>query len=222
MTSEYEKMITGELYNANDKELVSLRLKTQQICNTFNNTESSLYQEEKTGLLRQILGRTRYSFNIAPPFTCQYGFNIFLGENFQAHNNCMLIDNAAITIGDDVILSNNVALYTANYPINPYMRAKGFEQAKPITLGDHVCIGANAVILPGVTLGNNVVVGAGSVVTKSFHDNVVIAGNPAKILYRISLEDESETLSVQLNNDQIEEETILYAIPEQAIKLKLY
>lgn len=221
MASEYEKMIAGELYNAKDKELSNLRSKAQQICNTFNNAEL-LYQEERIGLLRQLLGRTRYSFNIASPFTCQYGFNIFLGENFQSYNNCMLIDNATITIGDHVLLSNNVALYTVNYPFNPYLRANGFEQAKPITLGDYVCIGANSVILPGVTLGNNVVVGAGSVVTKSFPDNVVIAGNPAKVLHKLSFEAESETLLEQTNSVQIEEDIILYAIPEQAVKLKLY
>ena len=221
MCSEYEKMISGELYDINDKELTMLRLKAQQFCTLFNATAPD-DQNERNTLLRQMLGRTRYSFNIASPFTCHYGFNIFLGDHFQAHNNCTLVDNAPIVFGDHVILANNVALYTVDYPTNPYLRAKGIEHASPITLGNHVCVGANSVILPGITLGNNVIVGAGSVVTKSFPDNVAIAGNPAQILYSISVEAKSNISSIPSVSSTQLEDVILQATPEEAIKLKLY
>ena len=108
-----------------------------------------------------------------------------MGENFYANFNCVILDAAKVTIGDNCMIAPQVGIYTATHPIDPTSRQTGIEFAKPITLGHNCWIGGMAVINPGVTLGNNVVVASGAVVTKSFGDNVVIGGNPAKIIKHI-------------------------------------
>ena len=116
-----------------------------------------------------------------------YGFNIHIGENFYANFNCTLLDICPITIGKNCMLAPNVQLYTATHPLDPDERNTSIEYGKPITFGDNVWVGGGAIIIPGVTLGDNVVVGAGAVVTKSFPDNVVLGGNPAKIIKLLDL-----------------------------------
>lgn len=123
---------------------------------------------------------------IVPPFYCEYGTHIKLGDNFFANCNCMMIDVAQITFGDNCMLGPNVSVYTAGHPIHPDTRNSGYEYGKSVTVGDNVWIGGSVTIVPGVHIGNNVVIGAGSVVTSDIPDMVVAAGNPCRVIRKIT------------------------------------
>lgn len=133
--------------------------------------------------------RHKGSMYFEPPFHCEYGSHIEIGEGFYANTGCVMLDVGRITIGDNVLFGPNVSLYTAGHPIHPESRKSGYEYGIPIKIGDNVWIGGSCVILPGVTIGNNVVIGAGSVVTKDIPDNVCAAGNPCRVIREITEED---------------------------------
>lgn len=184
--TEKQKMIAGLDYFASDKTLVAERFAVRKQLDLLN----SLAQEQvkpRANILKSIFGTTGKRLYIESTFKCDYGYNIHVGENFYANFGCVILDCAPVTIGHDCMLAPNVGIYTAAHSLNPALRNSGLEFAKPITLGNNCWIGGNAVINPGVTLGDNVVVGAGAVVTKSFGDNVVIAGNPAVVINKIDL-----------------------------------
>lgn len=179
--TEKEKMLSGAAYFASDKTLVQERFAARKILQQLQQIDIDKVKQ-RAQLLKSLFGSSGKRLYVENTFHCDYGYNIHVGENFYANFNCTILDCAPVHIGNDCLLAPNVALYTATHPLDPIERAKGVELAQPITLGDQCWLGGNSVILPGVTLGNNVVVGAGSVVTKSFGDNVVIAGNPAKVI----------------------------------------
>jgi len=133
-------------------------------------------------LLKNLFGRIGGDIEIEPIFNCDYGKNIIVGENFYVNFGCVILDCAEVEIGDNCFIGPQVGIYTSCHPIE---RNSGVEFAKPITIGDNCWIGGHATINPGVELGNNVVVASGSVVTKNFPDNVVIAGNPARVIKEI-------------------------------------
>ena len=123
---------------------------------------------------------------IESPFHVDYGIHLQVGENFYANHGCTILDCHDVVIGKNVLLAPHVCISAATHPVDPDQRRQGLEYSAPITIGDNVWVGANATICPGVTLGDNVVVGAGAVVTKSFPDNVVIAGVPAKVIQKVN------------------------------------
>ena len=179
--TEREKSLSGQLYCPNDKELRALHLRAKKLFGRFNKIDPS--NEKKLGkLIKKILGKTGENVRVHPPFYCDYGCNITVGENFFANYGCVILDVNRVTIGKNCMLAPCVKLYSATHPVRAEERYNGVELGLPITIGDNCWIGGGAVINPGVTLGNNVVVGSGAVVTKSFGDNVIIAGNPAKII----------------------------------------
>lgn len=137
-------------------------------------------------ILKKLFGKTGNSIWIEPPFHCDYGWNIEVGENFGANYGLTILDVGKVTIGDNVLIAPNVSIYTAGHPVHPASRNSGYEYGIPITIGNNVWIGGSAVILPGVTIGDNVVIGAGSVVTKDIPDNMIAAGNPCKIIREIT------------------------------------
>ena len=186
MKSEKEKMIAGELYFSSNPELSTMRQSSREKMRLFNNETDS---RKRSDLLKNWFGKTGENIYIEPTFSLDYGSNIFVGENFYANFNCTILDTCPVTFGDNVMIAPNVSLYTATHPLDPTERNSGWEYGKPITIGNNVWIGGSSVIGPGVTLGNNVVVGMGSVVTKSFPDNVVIAGNPARVIRQIEVSD---------------------------------
>lgn len=183
MKSEKEKMIAGESYYSGDSELVADRKKARQWMAQIN---QEMDNKKRSALIKQAFGQTKEHLYMEPVVHFDYGYNISVGENFYANFNAILLDICPITIGDNCMLAPNVQLYTAYHPLDPVERNSGYENGAPITIGNNVWIGGGSVILPGVTLGDNVVVGAGSVVTKSFPDNVVIAGNPARIIKQLA------------------------------------
>lgn len=204
--TEKEKMIAGELYFANDPELVADRMFARSQSQIINQAESA---ELRSQLLKETFGRTGKKIYMEPVINFDYGYNIFVAENFYANFNCTFLDVSTIEIGDNCMFAPNVQLYTATHPLHPVKRNSGLEYAKPIKIGDNVWLGGGVIVTPGVTLGNNVVVGAGSVVTKSFPDNVVIAGNPARIIKTVEeepLEESLETLRQKI--DTIDRELV--------------
>ena len=141
---------------------------------------SNITQYDK--LIKKIFGKTGERIHVQPPFYCDYGINISVGENFFANYGCIILDVNRVTIGKNCMIAPNVALYSATHPTRAEERYNGVELGLPITIGDNCWIGGGSIINPGVSIGNNVVVASGSVVTKSFGDNVIIGGNPARII----------------------------------------
>ena len=204
--TEKEKMIAGELYFANDPELVADRMFARSQSQIINQAESA---ELRSQLLKETFGRTGKKIYMEPVINFDYGYNIFVGENFYAYFNCTFLDVSTIEIGDNCMFAPNVQLYTATHPLHPVKRNSGLEYAKPIKIGNNVWLGGGVIVTPGVTLGDNVVVGAGSVVTKFFPDNVVIAGNPARIIKTVEEELTEESLETLRHKiDMIDRELV--------------
>ncbi len=179
--TERQKMLAGALYNAADPELVKLRQTARDMTGAYNSTRAS-ERDVRRALLNRFLGKMGPRIEIEPPFRCDYGTNIVLGDNFYANFGCVLLDVALITIGDNVMLGPNVQIYTAHHPLDAATRVAMLELGTPINIGHNVWIGGGAIILPGVSIGNNTVIGAGSVVTKNIPANVVAAGNPCRVI----------------------------------------
>lgn len=182
---EKEKMLSGLLYYADkDEILINERLKCKKLCHKYNQLSPEKL-EERRRLLKQILASTKGKFLVEQPFICDYGYNIEIGENFYSNHNLTILDCNKVKFGDNVFIGPNCSFYCALHPLDIKTRNEGLEYSKPITVGNNVWFGGNVVVLAGVTIGNGVVVGAGSVVTKNVPDNVVVVGNPAKILKKI-------------------------------------
>ena len=187
--TEKEKMLSGKLYigGACD-ELKKDFLKARKLTRLFNQTTEK-QQDYRKKLLQKLFGKTYKNLYIEPPFHCDYGYNIFVGEKFYANFDCIILDVCKVKIGNNAFLGPRVCICSAAHPIDADTRNAMLEYAKPVTIGDNVWIGANSVINPGTTIGNNVVIGSGSVITKNIADNVIAAGNPCKILRQITKED---------------------------------
>jgi len=183
MKSEKELMLAGELYDAFDEELTRERNRAKELIFEINHTKPT--DKEKIQNLFKDLIVHKEIFHIEPPFFCDYGYNIQVGDNFYANHNCIILDVNRVSIGDNTLLAPYVQIYSATHPTDPAERLTGREFAKPITIGNNVWIGGGAIICPGVTIGNNVTIGAGSVVTKDIPDNMIAAGNPCKIIKSI-------------------------------------
>lgn len=182
--SEKQKMLAGDMYQPADPELMRLRQHCRLTLETFNRT-SHAEPDKRADILRSLFGTTGNHLYVESVFSCDYGENIHVGENFYANFGCVILDVAEVRFGDNCMLAPQVGIYTASHPLDPVARNSGREFAKPIQFGDNCWIGGMAVINRGVTLGKNVVVASGSVVTKSFGDNLVLAGNPARVIKRI-------------------------------------
>jgi maltose O-acetyltransferase len=188
MKSEKEKMLSGEHYYAFGEELSKERLKARTLVYEFNalHPENS---ERPNELLQELLGKTGENISVEPPFRCDYGYNIEVGENFYANFNLVILDCASVKIGDNALIGPDVGIYSAGHPLHHFDRNEGLEYALPVVIGDNVWIGGHVVINPGITIGDNVVIGSGSVVTRDIPSNVIAVGNPCKILKEITGKD---------------------------------
>lgn len=146
-------------------------------------------RETQEKMLRSMLGKMGKEVIFTPPFWCDYGYNISVGDYFYSNHNLIITDGAEVTFGNNVFIAPNCCFTTAEHPIDPEQRKSGLEIAKPITIGNNVWIGAGSTILAGVSIGDNTVIGAGSVVTKSIPDNVVAVGVPCKVVRKITQEE---------------------------------
>jgi len=176
-----------ELAYISDDSVMEEQKKTRKILRRLNTMDPSDF-DGIGKVVEELLGKSHKAF-INPPFYCDYGFHIEVGENFFANYNCTIIDVAKVTIGDNCQLAPNVAIYTAGHPVHPDSRNSLYEYGIGVTIGDNVWIGGNTVILPGVHIGSNTVIGAGSVVTKDIPDWVIAAGNPCKVIRKITEDD---------------------------------
>ena len=162
-----------------EQQMTARRL-TQQL-NTVDRTDFDAIGR----IVKELLGKSEGAF-INPPFYCDYGFNIEVGKNFFANYNCTILDVAKVIIGDNCQMAPNVAIYTAGHPVHPDSRNSAYEYGISVTIGNNCWIGGNTVICPGVHIGDNVIIGAGSVVTKDIPDWSIAAGNPCKVLRKIT------------------------------------
>lgn len=184
--TEKEKAQKGYLYDANnDASLIEERTLCQDLCFQYNGLRPSMIEMRET-LLKKIIGKTNGKFLIEQPFWCDYGYNIEIGKNFFANHNCVILDGAKVTFGDNVFIAPSCGFYTAGHPLDREQRNQGLEYAYPITVGNDVWIGAHVVVLPGVTIGDEVVIGAGSVVNRDIPSGVIAAGNPCKVIRKIT------------------------------------
>lgn len=175
-----ERMLAGDLYRVDD-ELDTAMRRAQELQDRYNATGPWSAHDRDT-FLGRLLGHLGAGVVIRPPFRCDYGSNISIGDGTFANFGLVALDCAPITIGAHVQIATNVQLLTPTHPLDPQLRRDGWESAEPITIGDNVWLGGGAIVLPGVTIGTDTVVGAGAVVTKALPAGVVAVGNPARVI----------------------------------------
>jgi len=184
MPTETERMLAGEFYDPSAPELVADRERAQDLARRYSATTEA-EGERREALLRELFGAVGDDPDVEPPFRCDYGYNVAVGDGFFANYGCVFLDTNPVSFGDRCLLGPGVHVYTPTHPIDPEERATGRERAEPVTVGDDVWIGGRAVLNPGVTVGDGAVIASGAVVTKDVPDRVVVGGNPARVIREI-------------------------------------
>ena len=184
MPSERDKMLAGELYDPLDPELVAGRERARDLCQALNATREA-EGEVRRGILRELFAAGGDSVWMQPPFFCDYGTNIELGERVFFNFNCVVLDVCPVRIGSFSLFGPGVQIYTPMHPLNAELR-RSVEFGKPVSIGSDVWVGGGAIILPGVRVGSRAVIGAGSVVTRDVPDGVFAAGNPSRVIRDIT------------------------------------
>jgi maltose O-acetyltransferase len=172
-------MLAGALYDAGDPELVADRLRCEQLMRRYNTGGDA-------AVLRELLGAIGTGSEVRPPFFCDYGWNITLGDNVFLNFNCVILDVVPVTIGDRVQIASAVQILAADHPRDAETRATGLENGRPIVIEDDAWIGGGSILCPGVTVGRGSVIGAGSVVTRDIPAGVIAVGNPCRVLREIA------------------------------------
>jgi maltose O-acetyltransferase len=184
MRSERDKMLAGELYDPMDPELVRARDRARDLCQDLNATREAQIDERRR-ILKELFGAGGDTVWMQPPFYCDYGSNILLGERVFFNFNCVVLDVSPVRIGDYTLFGPAVQVYTATHPMNAELRRKQ-EYSKPIEIGSDVWVGGGAIICPGVRVGSRSVIGGGSVVTRDIPEGVFAAGNPCRVIREIT------------------------------------
>lgn len=184
MASEREKMLAGELYDPLDPELASARVRARDLCRLLNMGRED-EQEDRRRILNELFGRGGDSVWMQPPFYCDYGAHIELGERVFFNFNCVVLDVCPVRIGSFTLFGPAVQIYTPMHPMGAKLRRER-EFGKPVEIGDDVWVGGGAIILPGVRIGDEAVIGAGSVVTRDVPPRTFAAGNPCRVIREIS------------------------------------
>ena len=177
-------MLAGQLYNALDPQLAEGRRRARDLIKELNDSREG-EQEKRQEIIGRLFASTGRNIWIEPPFYCDYGSNISLGNNVFFNFNCVILDPAEVIIGDNGLFGPNVQIYTATHPLSYLERRTGLESAKEITIGSDVWVGGSTIIGPGLKIGSRSVIGAGSVVTKDIPEGVFAAGNPCRVLREI-------------------------------------
>ena len=183
-----ELMENGKLHHWNDKEIQELGKKAEFLVEQYNSTKAG-EDEKRTEILKELLGDGGGKCFIKPPFRCDYGKFIEIGEGTFLNFDCIILDACKVKIGKHVLIGPRTCIYSATHPIYAPVRIEGYDVSKPVVIGDNVWLGGNVVVNPGVTIGENSIVGAGSVVTKDIPANVIAAGNPCKVIREITDDD---------------------------------
>lgn len=184
MRTEKDKMLCGELYDPLDPELVQARERARDLCRDLNATRER-DQTARRAIVQQLFGRGGDSVWMQPPFFCDYGSNILLGERVYFNFNCVVLDVCLVQVGDFTLFGPAVQIYTATHPLHAGLR-RTQEFGQPVAIGSDVWVGGGAIICPGVTIGSRTVIGAGSVVTRDVPDGVFAAGNPCRVIREIT------------------------------------
>jgi maltose O-acetyltransferase len=182
--SEREKMLAGGMYDPLDPELVAGRERARDLCAALNATRD-VEADERRRLLKALFGKGGDTVWMQPPFFCDYGTNIELGERVFFNFNCVVLDVCRIRVGDFTLFGPAVQIYTPMHPFNAEQRRRE-EFGKPVDIGADVWVGGGAIILPGVRIGSRAVIGAGSVVTRDVPEGVFAAGNPCRVIREIT------------------------------------
>lgn len=185
MKTEKEKMLSGGLYSATDPELSEERLRARRMLKELNDSPED-EQEKRKRVISELIPNSGVNLWLQPPFYCDYGTNLCIGDNVFFNFNCVVLDVMRVEVGSRTLIGPNVQIYTATHPMNHLERAAGLEYARPVTIGQDVWIGGSAVICPGVTIGDRSVIGAGSVVTKDIPPDVFAAGNPGRVIRELT------------------------------------
>lgn len=193
MTAEIEKYYAGEPFHFLDPEIAAMKENALRLCRRFNEIDSSDLTAQQ-GVISKLFGSMGQNVYMQPPFNCDVGSNIHVGEGFLTNYNVMILDVGPVRIGDNCMIGPNTVISTVNHPLDPAERRKKLSIVSPVTIGDDVWIGANCTILPGVTIGNNVVVAAGAVVTKDVPSDCIVAGVPARVIRQQEIESDEESL----------------------------
>lgn len=175
----------GTFTSNQDMSLYYKRIRCKALCHKYNTLSPNMVGA-RLEILKRILGKTKSIFLIEQPFMCDYGFNIKIGENFYANHNLIILDEAEVTFGDNVLVGPNCSFYTPSHPFDFKLRKKGLESSKPISVGDNVWFCGNVTVLPGVSIGENSVIGAGSIVCRDIPSNVLAFGNPCKVIKELN------------------------------------
>lgn len=190
LQQQREFILTGQMYNDLTPELIKARENTVILTNEYNSTFGQP-PEIREKVLKRLLKSIGKGVHFEPNFRCEFGYNITIGNNFYANFDCIMLDGAEITIGDNVLFGPRVGIYTSNHAIDFQERINGGCYAKSVKIGNNVWVGAGVHINQGITIGDNVVIGSGSVITKDISSNVVAVGNPCRVLRAITDNDKT-------------------------------
>lgn len=188
--TEKEKMLLGMYYKASDKDLTEARNTARSLSAEYNSTAPSEI-ERREDILKKLFKKCGKNIYIEPPFYCDYGSNITLGDNVYINFDCIILDVCNVSIGNNVFIAPRVSIFAATHPIDADIRNSMLEFGSPVHIGNSVWIGGNTVINPGVSIGDSSIIGSGSVVTKDIPPNVIACGNPCRVIRQISDEDKA-------------------------------
>ncbi|MEX0883770.1 MAG: sugar O-acetyltransferase [Cyclobacteriaceae bacterium] len=181
MKTEKEKMLAGELYLASDELLSSERLTTRNLLKKFNDSFPNEIKKRQE-ISWELFGKVGKEFWIEPPFYCDYGYNISVGDQVFFNFNCTILDVTPVIIGDRCFFGPNVHIYAATHPIDAKLRGAMLEFGQPVSIGSDVWVGGAAILCPGITIGDRSIIAAGAVVTKDVPQDSMVGGNPARVI----------------------------------------
>ena len=185
--SEMDKLKNMEEFWNRDEEISAAKLHARVLSQKLNSIPVE-DTEQVLAAAKELFGSIGEDLYLKPPIQCDFGFNIHIGNSVLINFNCVFLDAAPITIGDNCFIGPMTGMYTVSHPVDPVRRNEGFVNGRPITLKENVWMGGGCTVLPGVTIGKNVIVGAGSVITKDIPDNVIGVGNPARIIRELDFD----------------------------------